>query len=234
VSKTETRPPAPSSATLGRSLRSVLVAPSEGFLATTSTAQRRARAGESLPEGFAPYVLALTGGAALMILWLKLGGLFGGREVGPTEFGGVELGFALVTGAVLAALGQSVWGVVAPFVVRGLGGSIGAREARIVWGAAVFPQVLTLMVLLPLDLIIVGPEIFATTRPGDSLATGWAAVSVALCLLLGGWSLSLFVRGLQVVAKLDLIRSIGAVVVAGACLSLVTAAGSLVLLVVWG
>jgi hypothetical protein len=42
------------------------------------------------------------------------------------------------------------------------------------------------------------------------------------------------VRGLQVVAKLDLIRSIGAVVVAGACLSLVTAAGSLVLLVVWG
>ena len=169
-----------------------------------------------------------------MILWLKVGGLFGGREVGPTEFGVVELVFALVTAAVLALLGQSVWGVMAPFVVRRLGGSIGARDARIVWGAAVFPQVLTMMVLLPLDLIIVGPEIFATTRPGDSLATGWAAISVALCLLLAAWSLSLFVRGLQVIAKLDLIRAIGAVAVAGACLSLVTAAGSLVLLMVWG
>lgn len=234
MSKTETRPPVRSSASLGRSLRSVLVAPSDGFLATISAAQRKERAGESLPEGFSPYVLALTGGAALMILWLKVGGLFGGREVGPAQFGAAELAFALVTGAVLAVLGQSVWGVMAPFVVRGLRGSIGAREARIVWGAAVFPQVLTLMVLLPLDLIIVGPEIFATTRPGDSLATGWAAISVALCLLLGGWSLSLFVRGLQVVAKLDLIRAIGVVAVAGACLSLVTAAGSLVLLVVWG
>jgi len=234
VSKTEIRPPVRSSASLGRSLRSVLVAPSDGFLANTSAAQRRARAGESLPEGFAPYVLALTGGAALMILWLKVGGLFGGREVGPTEFGVVELVFALVTAAVLALLGQSVWGVMAPFVVRRLGGSIGARDARIVWGAAVFPQVLTMLVLLPLDLIIVGPEIFATTRPGDSLATGWAAISVALCLLLAAWSLSLFVRGIQVVAKLDPIRAIGAVAVAGACLSLVTAAGSLVLLMVWG
>jgi hypothetical protein len=223
-----------SSASLGRSLRSVLVTPSDGFLATTSAAQRRARAGESLPEGFAPYVLALTGGAALMILWLKVGGLFGGREVGPTEFGVIELVFALVSGAVLALLGQSVWGIMAPFVARRLGGSIGAREARIVWGAALFPQVLTMMVLLPLDLIIVGPEIFATTRPGDSLATGWAAISVALCLFLAAWSLSLFVRGLQVVAKLDFIRAIGAVAVGGACLSLVTAAGSLVLLVVWG
>lgn len=234
MSTTETRTPPRSPASLGRSLRSVLVAPADGFRATTSAAQRRARSGESLPEGLTPYVLALAGGAALMILWLKVGGLFGGRKVEPTEFGTIELVVALVTGAVLALLGQSMWGVVAPAVVRLLGGSIGGREARIVWGAAVFPQVLLLLLLLPLDLIIVGPEIFATTRPGDSLATGWAAISVALCLLTGGWSLSLFVRGLQVIARLHLARAIGAVLVAGACLSLVTAAGSLTLLVVWG
>jgi hypothetical protein len=234
LSKTETRPPVRSSASLGRSLRSVLVAPADGFIATTSASQRRERAGESLPEGFAPYVLALTGGAALMVLWLKVGGLFGGREVGPAEFGALELVFALAAGAVLALLGQSLWGAVAPFVIRRLGGSIGMREARIVWGAAVFPQVLTMLALLPLDLIIAGPEIFATTRPGDSLATGWAAISVALCLALGAWSLSLFVRGLQVVAKLDLVRAVAALALAGACLSLVTAAGSLVLLGVWG
>jgi hypothetical protein len=88
--------------------------------------------------------------------------------------------------------------------------------------------------LLPLDLVIVGPHIFATSRPGDSLATGWASISVAVCVLVAMWSLSLFVRGVQVVARLDLVRSIGAVVGAGACISLVTAAGSLTLLLVWG
>jgi len=55
-----------------------------------------------------------------------------------------------------------------------------------------------------------------------------------VCVLVAMWSLSLFVRGVQVVARLDLVRSIGAVVGAGACISLVTAAGSLTLLLVWG
>ena len=169
-----------------------------------------------------------------MIGWLKIGGLLGGRDVDPTQFGIAELVFALVTGAALAMLGQAVFGVVAPLVARAFGGELSGRDARIVWGASAFPQVFTVLVLLPLDLIIVGPEIFATTKPGDSLATGWAAISVALCLLMAGWSLSLFVRGMQVVAKLDLTRAIGAVVVAGACLSLVVVAGSLILLSVWG
>jgi len=123
---------------------------------------------------------------------------------------------------------------VAPLVVRAFGGGFSGRDARVVWGVSAFPQVFTVLVLLPLDLIIVGPEIFATTKPGDSVATGWAAISVALCLLMAVSSLSLFVRGMQVVAKLDIVRAIGAVVVAGACLSLVVVAGSLILLSVWG
>ncbi len=232
--RTEERPPARSSATLGRTLRSVLVAPAAGFEAAVSVANRRARSGESLPEGLTPYVLAIVGGASLMIGWLKIGGLLGGRDVDPTQFGIAELVFALVTGAALAMLGQAVFGVVAPLVVRAFGGGLAGRDARVVWGASAFPQVFTVLVLLPLDLIVVGPEIFATTKPGDSLATGWAAISLALCLLMAVWSLSLFVRGMQVVAKLDLKRAIGAVVVAGACLSLVIVAGSLILLSVWG
>jgi hypothetical protein len=232
--RTQERPPARSSATLGRTLRSVLVAPGEGFEAAVSTARRRARAGESLPEGLTPYVLAVVGGVSLMIGWLKLGGLLGGRDVDPTQFGIAELVFALTTGATLAMLGQGVFGVVAPLVARAFGGGLSSRDARIVWGASAFPQVLTVLVLLPLDLIIVGPEIFATTKPGDSLATGWASISVALGLLMAVWSLSLFVRGMQVVAKLDLVRAIGGVAVAGTCLSLVVAAGSLILLSVWG
>jgi hypothetical protein len=131
-------------------LRSVLVAPDAGFDAATSAAHRRARAGETLPEGFTPYVLAIVGGASLMVGWLKIGGLLGGRDVDPGQFGYAELVFALVTGAVLAMLGQAVFGVVAPTVGRALGGTISRREARIVWGASAFPQVFTVLVLLPL------------------------------------------------------------------------------------
>ena len=231
----KTEAPAPTrSATLGRRLRSVLVAPAAGFEAATSAADRRARAGESLSEGLTPYVLAIVGGASLMIGWLKLGGLLGGRDVDPTQFGYTELVFALVTGAVLAMLGQAVFGVVAPPVTRALGGGLSGRDARIVWGAAAFPQVGTVLVLLPLDLIIVGPEIFATTKPGDSVATGWASISIAVGLLMAVWSISLFTRGVQVVAHLGLLRAIGAVIVAATCLSLVIAAGSLILLSIWG
>jgi hypothetical protein len=232
--RTETRPPPRSSATLGRRLRSIIVTPAQGFEAIVVAAGRRERAGEGLPEGLSPYVLAVVGGASLMIGWLKIGGLLGGREVDPTQFGYSELFFALVTGAVFAMLGQAVYGVVGPLAARLLGGTLASREARIVWGAAAFPQVFTLLVLLPLDLLIVGPEIFATTRPGDSVATGWAAISVALCLLMVVWSLGLFVRGMQVVAKLDLLRAPAMVAVSASCLSLVIAAGSLILLSVWG
>jgi hypothetical protein len=230
-----TQVPAPTrSATLGRRLRGVLVAPAAGFESAISAADRRARAGEGLAEGLTPYVLAIVGGASLMIGWLKIGGLFGGRDVDPTQFGFAELIFALVTGAVLAILGQAVFAVVAPPVVRVFRGGLTGRDARIVWGAAAFPQVFTVLVLLPLDLIIVGPEIFATTKPGDSVATGWASISIALGLLMAVWSVSLFTRGVQVVAHFGLVRAIGAVVVAATCLSLVIVAGSLILLSVWG
>ncbi|MGH2698450.1 MAG: hypothetical protein ACRDJL_04530, partial [Actinomycetota bacterium] len=124
--------------------------------------------------------------------------------------------------------------VAAPLTARAVGGRLASRDARMVWGTSAFPQVITVLVLLPLDLLIVGPEIFATTRPGDSVATGWAAISVALALLMAVWSLSLFVRGMQIVAKLDLLRAMAMVVVSAACLSLVIAAGSLILLSVWG
>ncbi len=232
--ETESKMPTRSATMLGRTLRNVLVAPSDGFAGAIAAAERRARAGDSLPEGRAPYVLAALGGAALMIAWLKIGGLLGGRDVDPGEFGLAELGLALFVGAVLALLGQGVWGVAAPWLARSLKGDLSARNARIVWGTAAWPQVLIVALLLPLDLVIVGPHIFATSRPGDSLATGWASISVAVCVLVAMWSLSLFVRGVQVVARLDLVRSIGAVVGAGACISLVTAAGSLTLLLVWG
>jgi len=222
------------SATLGRRLRSVFVAPTAGFEGAILAADRRARAGESLAEGLTPYVLAIVGGASLMIGWLKIGGLLGGRDVDPTQFGFAELVFALATGAALAMLGQAVFGVVGPPVARAFRGGLSGRDARIVWGTAALPQVFTVLILLPLDLIIVGPEIFATTKPGDSVATGWASISIALGLSMAVWSVSLFARGVQVVAHLGLLRAIGTVVVAATCLSLVIVAGSLILLSVWG
>ena len=171
----------------------------------------------------APYLLAALGGVALMILWLKLGALLGVRDVARVEFEWSYLVVAAVAGALLALVGQFVWGLVGARIVGALGGETPARDLRIVWGASDFPQVIGLVLLLPLDLIIVGSDTFTSEKLGDSLATGWAALSIALSLSLAIWTIFIFLRGVQVAGSLSVLKAIVA-----------TVAGLLVLVVIAG
>jgi hypothetical protein len=229
---------------LGLVLRSILVAPRVGFESALEASRRRARINARGSEGAAPFVLAAVGGASLMLLWLKLGGMADLRAVGPRAYDPGLLVAALVAGALVGLGAQWLWSEAVARVggatLRGLvrrrevdpaearGASArtdgaSARELRLVWGAAAFPQVLPLFVLLPLDLVIVGPGVFATAPLSDSLSTAWAALSVALGVAIAMWSAFLFVRGVQVVTGFGPGRAGLTVVAAPVSLGLVAA-----------
>lgn len=215
---------AQASAQLGLTLRSVLLDPKAGFTEAFRVARRREQTGARPIEGVAPYLLAALGGVALMLLWLKLGALLGIRDVARVEFEWSYLVVAATAGGLLALIAQFVWGVVGRTIVGAFGGDTPARDLRVVWGASDFPQVIGLMLLLPLDLIIVGTDTFTSEKLGDSLATGWAALSIALSLSLACWTIFIFVRGVQVAGSLSALKAIVATVVGLSVLVVVAAA----------
>lgn len=222
-----------SSAHLGATLRTVLFAPRAGFEAALRTCRRRARIGSARPEGTTPYVLAAIGGAAAAMLWLKVSPLAGLRSDSQLHFRWSYLVAAALLGIAVMLGAQFLWGLVGPRMLRGMGLGGEARELRLVWGAAAFPQVFAVALLVPMDLAIVGPEAFMNVRVEDPLSAGWAALSVALALALGLWSVWLFVRGIQAVAEVPARRALmGAVpalaLVGGLLLGLRIAAASLV------
>jgi Yip1 domain len=207
------------SARLGLTLRTVLISPRDGFRAAFQATDRRERAGRHPAEGLAPFLLAALAGAALFMLWLKVGGLFGWRESPRSQFRSEFLVGALITGALLGLAGQALWSVAGRHAVRALGGRASGRDLRTVWGAAGFPQVLSLALLLPLDLLIVGPATFTTERLTDSVATAWAALSIALSAALALWSLWLFVRGVETASGMGTARALAGTLFAGLCLA---------------
>lgn len=158
-------------------------------------------------EGFAPFVVAAIGGAALFSLWLKVGGLVGLRHSSGSDFRWAYLGAVLFLGALMSLLGQGLWGVAGRWAARALGGTAPARDLRTVWGASSFPHVFGLVFLVPLDLIIVGPAAFTTDRLTDPLGRAWAALSVALAVSFAMWSAWLFVRGTQAATGLGGVRA---------------------------
>jgi hypothetical protein len=166
-------------------------------------------------------VLAALGGAALMLLWLKIGSLLGMRDVARSEFQWSYLLVAAAAGALLGLVAQLVWGYVGAALVRAVGGHTPARDLRVVWGASDFPHIIGLVLLLPLDLIIVGSDTFTSEKLGDSLATGWAALSIALSLSLAVWSLFIFVRGVEVAGTVSLLKAIGISLVGAVVLAVV-------------
>ena len=134
-----------------------------------------------------------------MLLWLKIGGLLGARRVTSEDFRWGAFIAALVAGAVLAVLAQAWWAWIGKKGLAVAGHSVPSRHLRLLWGVAAFPQVAALFVLFPLDLLIVGTDSYATTRLADSIALTWAAISIALGVVLGAWCLYLFFCGLRVV-----------------------------------
>jgi hypothetical protein len=201
-----------SSARLGLTLRAILLTPERGFEAAVKAADRRERAAQKPSEGVSPYVLAAAGGAAALLLWLKIGALAGLRHAPLDSYRAEYITASVVAGAVLGVLTQLLWGAVG---ARTLGApQASARNLRLVWGAAAFPQLLTLIVLLPLDLLIVGPGAFTTDRLGDPLATAWAALSIALSVAFAMWAAYLFVRGVAVTTRAGRMRTVAAVAIA--------------------
>jgi len=196
------------SARLGLTLRSVLLSPRAGFEGVFRATRRREQAGARPAEGIAPYVLAALGGSSLMLLWLKLGSLLGYRDVARVEFRWSYLIVAAVAGALLALFAQSLWGYVGAGAARAVDAQPPPRELRVVWGASAFPQIIGLVLLLPLDLLIVGSDTFTSERLSDPLATGWAALSIAFSLSLAVWSLFIFVRGVEVSASVSLLKAL--------------------------
>jgi hypothetical protein len=152
-----------------------------------------------------------------MLLWLKLGSLLGAREIAASDFRWSYLFVALAAGAVLALGTQALWGLAGAAAFRIGGRDVRARELRLVWGAAAFPQVVALFVLLPVDLLIVGSDTFTSTRLSDPLAGGWAAISIALSISLAVWSTYLFARGVQVAAGSTWVASLVGSALALAC-----------------
>lgn len=212
------------SAHLGHTLRSVLVTPTDGFHGILRQRARRAAKGARPAEGIAPYVLTALGGAATMLLWLKLGSLIGTRQVGAAEFRWSYVIVACVGAAVFALLAQGLWGFTGALALRPAASAPEPSELRLIWGAAAFPQVVTVFLLLPLDLLIVGSDTFTSTRLSDPVATGWAALSIALTISVAVWSLFLLYRGLRVVTGDGIGSALAGVAVAIASAGIVAAA----------
>ncbi len=203
---------------LGVVLRSVLLAPQRGFQAAV---EAFADAGEDERGPWVRYfyLLGALGGAGLMSVWLKVSGLFDLRRFPRSEFRWSYLLAAFALAAIVGIVAQFAWSAAGAHVVKLMGGKTSARELSIVWGAAAFPLALALLSLVPLDLLLVGPETFTTDRLGDPLSTAWVALSIALGVSLAAWWLFLLARGAEVAGGLEERR--GVVVAAGGLAAIV-------------
>ena len=199
----------------------MLLTPRTGFEAAITAGDRRSRTVESPSEGLLPTILAFAGGTGAMLLWLKVGALVGARDaVGGFEWG--LLVAALAIGGLVYVLAQASWGLVGPRVISALRGSAPSGLLRLVWAAAACPMALGLL-LLPVDLLVVGPEAVTSSAPGETMETAWAALSISLHVAAAVWSLYLLFRGTQVVGRIGTGRAVAAIVAGLALVALLIA-----------
>ena len=187
---------------LGATVRGVLVSPGSAFV----PALKRVEASD---EGASTYVLAALGGAAAMLLWLKVRALVGFRALSPADFSWGYFVVALVFAAVVGILAQIVWSFAAPAAGGADSGS--PRSFRAVWALSAFPQVPALLLLAPIDLLLVGEGAFTASDGGDSVALAWLALSTAGALSLAVWSAYVFAKGTHVATRATPARTAGVV-----------------------
>lgn len=198
------------SARLGATVRGVIVSPGTAFV----PALKRA---ETTDEARSTYVLAALGGAAAMLLWLKVRALVGFRALSPSEFDWGFLFVSLILAALVAVAAQVVWSFVAP---RAGGTDAGSpRSFRAVWAFSAFPQIAALLVLAPLDLLLVGENAFTASDDGDTVALAWMALSTAFAVSLAVWSAYVFVKGTSAATRATAGRA--AAVVAASVVSVI-------------
>ena len=202
------------SARLGATVRGVLVSPGSAFV----PALKRVETSE---EGRSTYVLAALGGAAAMLLWLKVRALVGFRALAPSDFSWSYFVVALVFAAVVAVLAQILWSFAGPAAGGPDSGS--PRSFRAVWALSAFPQVPALLLLAPIDLLLVGEEAFTASDTGDSVALAWLALSTAGAVSLAVWSAYVFAKGTHVATRATPLRSAGVVAASLVCVAAVVA-----------
>ena len=209
------------SARLGATVRGVLVSPGSAFVPTL-------RRVETSEEGRSTYVLAALGGAAAMLLWLKLRALVGFRALSPSDFSWSYFVTSLVFAALVAVLAQIAWSFLAPTAGGPDSGS--PRSFRAVWALSAFPQVPALLVLAPIDLLLVGEQAFTASDTGDSVALAWLALSTAGAVSLGVWSAYVFAKGTHAATRATPLRTAGVVAASFACAAVIVTllAGGLV------
>jgi hypothetical protein len=179
------------SSNLGGRLRNVLLSPRSGF----RSALRPEVAAAAARSPMSVFIVLL-GGMATMALWLRVTGLvqLAERPTAETEWDTVLP--ALVLGAVVAALAYLVWTRSAPRLTK-TAKSVTSDRLRLVWSFSGFPLAAYTLLILPLDLLLVGPEVFSTDKLDGTFAMIWSALSLALLLAAYTWAVFLFVRGLQ-------------------------------------
>ena len=177
---------------LGTRLRSILISPKSGFRGAM-----RAGVAERASASPLPAFLVFLGGAASLLVYLKLSGLMGLRELAVDDFKWSAFFPLLLLGALAGVGAYFLWARLGPSVARNLGGKTSAERLRLAWSFADFPLATYLALILPLDLLLVGPEVFATEELDGTVAMVWGAVSVALALSAALWSAFLLWRGIE-------------------------------------
>jgi hypothetical protein len=161
--------------------------------------------------------LVLLAGVATMVLWLKVTGIsqLADRPVEEATWNSVLA--ALLVGAVFGALAYLLWGWVGRKALEKRAGNASRDRLRLVWAFSAFPLAAYAVIFLPLDLLLVGPEIFSTDRLDGSFAMVWAALSVAIGVSAAAWSVFLLWRGVEVVSGLRGRGAAGTVALALVC-----------------
>jgi hypothetical protein len=144
-------------------------------------------------------LVVLLDGVATMALWLKITGITQLAERTRDEATWGSVSAAVLVGAVFGALGYLLWGWIGSKLLASGEARASRDRLRLVWAFSVFPLAAYALAFVPLDLLLVGPEIFSTDRLDGSFAMVWAALSVAIGVSAAAWSVYLFWRGVEVV-----------------------------------
>ena len=203
------------SARLGATVRGVLVSPGSAFVPVLKHA-------ETSESTRSTYVLAGLGGAAAMVLWLKVRALVGFRALAPSDFTWGLFVASLVFAAIVAVVAQVAWSFAGPVAGGADAGS--PRSFRAVWALSAFPQLPALIVLAPLDVLLVGKDAFTATDGGDSVAMAWMALSTALGVSLAVWSAYVFAKGTHAATRASTGRTAAVVASSVVCVVAIAAA----------
>ena len=145
-------------------------------------------------------LLVFLGGVGTMTLWLKVSLLIQQADQPQSETTWLTVTASLLLGGLLAAVSFVVWSRVAPRIAAARGSRTSIDRVRVAWAFSDFPLAIYVSIMVPLDLLLVGPEIFSSETLEGSFAVTWSALSVGVLLAATAWSVFLFVKGLVAAA----------------------------------